>query len=116
MPIPMPMPMPICTRSLVARARLAPFHEVAKQSLAIVGGRGRPAACAHERVELFLPRDLPVAMLVEPVLRRRKPRPARQRGGEIDLAPFRMARLQLREPREEGVDEFPDLGGAIGVL
>ena len=63
-------------------------------------------------------RRLRLAILREPFVSPGKPRPTRQRCGEIGLAPFRMVRrlLQRGDLGKERIDETADAPVAVGIL
>src|SRR5580700_9986935 len=98
-------------------ARL-PLQKLLEQLLALgrtIGsdiGAGRTLA-RQELLELIARRRrrrLRLAILREPFVGPGKPRPARQRRGEIGLAPFRMVRrlLQRGDLGKEHIDEVGD--------
>src|ERR1700736_4150033 len=95
-----------------------PFHEVLEELLALLGCLGR-AFRAGDAARIEVTAELGaeigcrrlgtrVAAEVEPDLRRLEPGPARERAGEIDLAPFWMARrlLELADLRKQRLDEI----------
>src|SRR5580693_652957 len=106
-------------------ARL-PLQELLEQLLALgraigadIGAGGTLAG--QKLLELVARRRwrrLRLAILREPFVGPGKPRPARQRRGQIGLAPFRMVRrlLQRGDLGKERIDETGDAPVAVGIL